>query len=165
MQELHPYRGHQHIYSILLDMLIISKYLSPDSTLNIDLTLSLTAEERQRSRYQCRLDQGEMVMLQLPRGTILEHGYILLIKDSEKLIRVIAKPEPVMTVTATKEIDLMKAAYHLGNRHIPLEINPTYLRLSPDPVLKLMLENLELQISEEIAPFNPERGIYHHNHI
>jgi urease accessory protein len=145
-------------------MLVITKRLPPDASLNIDFTLSLTAEERQRSRYQCKLDQGETVCLQLPRGTILENGDILAIVDSEKIIRVIAKPEAIMTVTAAKKLDLIKAAYHLGNRHIPLEITANYLRLSADSVLKTMLEQLNLQVIEELAPFNPEKGAYQHSH-
>jgi urease accessory protein len=58
----------------------------------------------------------------------------------------------------------LKAAYHLGNRHVAVEITPTYLRLSPDPVLQTMLEQLGVEIKEEISPFQPEAGAYGHNH-
>jgi urease accessory protein len=81
------------------------------------------------------------------------------------LVRVIAKPEPVITVTAQTDLELLRAAYHLGNRHVPLEITPKYLRLSPDTVLQDMLEHLGLQTEAEIAPFQPEMGAYgSHSH-
>lgn len=145
-------------------MLVVTKRLPPDSSLRIDLTLSLTAEERRRSRYQFTLDQGNPVSLQLPRGTVLEDGDVLVLEGSNNLIRVVAKSEPVMTVTAQNGLALIRAAYHLGNRHVPLEITPSYLRFSPDPVLKNMLEQLGLKISEELTPFYPEKGAYLHHH-
>jgi urease accessory protein len=76
----------------------------------------------------------------------------------------VAKPEPVLTATAQNPLDLLRAAYHLGNRHIPLEIAATHLRLSPDPVLKSMLEHLGMEVREEISPFYPEMGAYGHHH-
>ena len=76
----------------------------------------------------------------------------------------IAKPEPIITVRANHSLDLLKAAYHLGNRHVRLEITSDYLRFSPDPVLSSMLVNQGLTIQEEIAPFYPEGGAYGHHH-
>jgi urease accessory protein len=73
-------------------------------------------------------------------------------------------PEPVITVKANTELELIRAAYHLGNRHVPLEITSTYLRLSPDSVLESMLVKMGLEILEEIAPFYPEKGAYGHDH-
>ncbi len=80
------------------------------------------------------------------------------------MIRIAAKPEPVLTVTAQKPIDLLRASYHLGNRHVPLEVAPSYLRLSPDPVLQIMLEQLGVKVREEVVPFQPEVGAYGHSH-
>jgi urease accessory protein len=77
---------------------------------------------------------------------------------------VLAKPEPVLTVTAHTPLDLLQAAYHLGNRHVSLEITPTYLRLSPDPVLRDLLIHRGLHIHEEIQPFQPESGAYGAHH-
>ncbi len=84
--------------------------------------------------------------------------------ETGELAQIKAKPEPVMTITAKSPLDLLQAAYHLGNRHVPLEITDTYLRLSPDPVLKDLLDHRGLHITEELVPFQPETGAYGHSH-
>jgi urease accessory protein len=135
---------------------------NPDAT--VTLTLALTAEERTRSRHRFETEDGQTVFLRLPRGTVLQDGDILEDEVTGSVVRIIAKPEQVLTVTAQTTLLLLKAAYHLGNRHIPVEIKANYLRLSPDPVLRAMLENLGLQVCEEISPFQPEAGAYGHHH-
>lgn len=139
----------------------ITQKLPANPDISVNFTLALTAEERNRSRYRYDIE-GNIINLYLPRGTILNNGDILTSEDGNLIIRIIAKPEPVFTVTANTFLDLIKAAYHLGNRHIPLEITTDYLRLSPDSVLRSMLEKLGLQVQEEIAPFQPELGAYKH---
>jgi urease accessory protein len=136
-----------------------------DAQLIIPLfTLSLSAEERTRSRHRFQTPDGQVLFLRLPRGTVLQDGDLLRAETGE-IIKIAAKPEPVLTVTAQNPLDLLRAAYHLGNRHVPLEIAPTYLRLSPDPVLKGMLEQMGVTAIEENAPFQPEIGAYHgHSH-
>ena len=127
-------------------------------------TLSLTAEERSRSRHPFQTDDGQAVYLHLPRGTTLREGDRLRANSGE-IAQVCAKPEPVLTVTARSAIELLQAAYHLGNRHVSLEITETYLRLSPDSVLQDLLTHRGLTVTEEIAPFQPEIGAYgHHAH-
>jgi urease accessory protein len=123
----------------------------------------LTAEERSRSRHRFETTTGQPVYLQLPRGTVLQDGDWLRSQDGQWL-RIVAKPEPVCTVTANSPVELLQAAYHLGNRHVPLEIAPGYLRFSPDPVLQEMLLQRGLQAIEEIQPFHPEAGAYGHGH-
>ncbi len=126
--------------------------------------LSLTAEERSRSRHPFETDDGTAIYLHLPRGTTLREGDWLQAESGE-LVQVRAKPEPVLTVTSERAIDLLQAAYHLGNRHVSLEITETYLRLSPDSVLQDLLKHRGLTVIEEIAPFQPETGAYgHHAH-
>ncbi|MBW4471035.1 MAG: urease accessory protein UreE [Stenomitos rutilans HA7619-LM2] len=127
------------------------------------LTLALTADDRTRSRHRYETLEGESVYLQLPRGTVLRDGDWLQSEDG-LVVRVIAKPEPVLTARAQDSLHLLQAAYHLGNRHVPLEITPTYLRLSPDPVLRSMLEHRGLHLVEEVRPFQPETGAYGHGH-
>jgi urease accessory protein len=128
------------------------------------LTLPLTAEDRTRSRHHFETADGQLVYLQLPRGTVLQDGDWLQSEDGA-IVQVIAKPEPVLTVTAQTPLDLLQAAYHLGNRHVSLEIAPAYLRLSPDPVLRDLLLHRGLEITEEIQPFQPENGAYgQHQH-
>ncbi|NEQ25385.1 MAG: urease accessory protein UreE [Microcoleus sp. SIO2G3] len=128
--------------------------------LTVNEQLDLTAEERTRSRHRFVTRLGTPVHLNLPRGTVLQDGDVL--KSDCYCVYVAAKPEPVLTVTSHHAIDLLRAAYHLGNRHVALEVAATYLRLSPDPVLRSMLEQLGLHVKEEIAPFSPEVGAYRH---
>lgn len=143
-------------------MITLTQRLAANGDTVADLTLCLTAEERLRSRFTVTASNGQQVYLQLPRGTVLQDGDRLY-SDDGLVVQVIAKAEPVLTVTAKTLLDLLQAAYHLGNRHVPLEIAPTYLRLSPDPVLRHLLEHRGLQITEEIHPFQPEMGAYGHH--
>jgi urease accessory protein len=125
--------------------------------------LSLTAEERSRSRFLFQSDDGEALYLNLPRGTTLKDGDWLESEDG-KFVKIQAKPEPVLTVTTGNSLNLLQAAYHLGNRHVPLEISNTSLRLSPDSVLQDLLEHRGLQVKSETVPFQPESGAYGHAH-
>jgi urease accessory protein len=145
-------------------MLTLTQRSTTNSEKPVDLTLLLTAEERTRSRHNFTTQEGKAVYLQLPRGTVLRAGDLLTDTAGDAIVQVVAAPEPVLTVTATHALDLLRAAYHLGNRHVALEITTYYLRLSPDPVLKSMLEKLGLQVVEEVVPFQPEMGAYHHHH-
>ncbi|MEM7725360.1 MAG: urease accessory protein UreE [Cyanobacteria bacterium P01_A01_bin.45] len=148
-------------------MLKFSERIPSNSNRIVNLTLSLTAEQRTRSRHRFITEQGIEISLSLPRGTILQHNDTLCCENQSNLLRIIAAPEPVLTVTSFNNVDLIKAAYHLGNRHVPLEIKLNYLRLSPDPVLQNMLQELGLDINSEILPFQPEMGAYgrkYHSH-
>lgn len=151
-------------------MLTLTDRLPPDPHIPTNLTLPLTAEECRRSRKQFLTTEGIEVRMHLARGTILQHGDILASEPDanavRQLVRVVAKPEPVMTVTAHTLLELLRAAYHLGNRHIPLEITLDYLRLEPDSVLADMLHRMGLHVIEEVLPFQPEAGAYaaHHSH-
>jgi urease accessory protein len=143
-------------------MLTCTQRKPPNSNAVVTLTLALTAEERTRSRHRFEID-GQVVFLRLPRGTVLHDGDILEDETNSNLVRIAAKSELVLTVTAQTPILLLQAAYHLGNRHVPVEITATYLRLLPDSVLRSMLEQLGLEIKEEILPFQPEIGAYGHH--
>jgi urease accessory protein len=128
------------------------------------LTLALNASDRQRSRHRWFTQEGLEVQLQLPRGTVLQDGDLLGSDPPGSWVRVIAKPELVLSVYSPHPLDLVRAAYHLGNRHVPLEIGPNYLRLSPDPVLAELL-HLGLEVTQAEMPFFPEAGAYHgHGH-
>jgi urease accessory protein len=127
-----------------------------------DLVLSLTAEERMRSHFPFTTDEGHSIYLRLPRGTVLRDGDVL--EADGTLLQIRAKPEPVLVVRADNPLDLLRAVYHLGNRHVALEITATCLQLSPDPVLKDMLSYLPLKVTEESHPFEPETGAYSHPH-
>jgi len=141
-------------------MLTLTRRLPADPNALIQFTLLLTADDRTRSRHYFETVEGEGVYLRLPRGTVLRHGDLLESDAGDCRVRVLAKPEPVLTVTAHTPLELLKAAYHLGNRHVPLEVTADYLRLSPDPVLQSMVEQLGLHVHLETAPFEPEAGAY-----
>jgi urease accessory protein len=127
------------------------------------LILWLTAAERTRSRHRFVTEDDTPVYLQLPRGTTLQDGDMLASETGAILVKIMAKPEPVLTITSDRKIDLLRAAYHLGNRHVSLEITATYLRIAPDSVLAEMLAQLGLQAIAEIATFHPEGGAYSHH--
>jgi urease accessory protein len=144
-------------------MLNLTQRLPADFDAIVEFSLALTADERLRSRHYFKTS-GQDFYLHLPRGTVLHHGDLLQAEADHQLVRILAKPEPVMTVTAQNPLDLLRAAYHLGNRHVPLEVTAAYLRFPSDSVLKNMLEQLGLEVVEDVAPFEPEMGAYGHSH-
>lgn len=126
--------------------------------------LLLTAEERTRSRSQVRAEAGATFALQLPRGTVLNDGDVLASDDGATRALIKARAEPVLTARTGDVFLLLRAAYHLGNRHVPLELGAGYLRLSPDPVLADMLRRMGVEVIEEHVPFHPEHGAYSGGH-
>lgn len=122
-------------------------------------TLSLPIEMRVRSRAKVLLDDGREAGLFLPRGQLLRGGDILKSEDGI-YIKVIAAPETVSTATTDNPLALMKAAYHLGNRHVPLQIEQDFLRYRHDHILDAMLEQMGLIVIVSQQPFEPEAGAY-----
>jgi urease accessory protein len=125
--------------------------------------LVLPFDARSKSRLRATLDTGEEVALFLPRGTVLRGGDML-VADDGGFIRVEAAPETVLLVTATTALALTRAAYHLGNRHTPVEVGDGYLKLEYDPVLRDMLLRLDVDVAEALMPFEPEAGAYGGGH-
>ena len=125
--------------------------------------LTLPYELRQKSRLRARLDDGAEIGLFLPRGTVLRHGDCLR-TDSGGLIEVCAAAECVSTVHSDTPLQLLRAAYHLGNRHVPLQIDTHSLRYRHDHVLDDMVRQLGLSVQVEQAPFEPEAGAYGGGH-
>lgn len=126
-------------------------------------TLSLPFELRQKSRLKANLDSGEEVGLMLPRGHVLRGGDCLKAENG-MVIQLAAAEESVSTVTAPNQLSLQKACYHLGNRHVPLQITEAWIRYLKDHVLDEMVESLGLTVTHEQAPFEPEVGAYHKHH-
>ena len=126
-------------------------------------TLTLPFESRQKSRQRTTLDDGTEIGLFLPRGSVLRGGDLLR-SDNGAVILVQAAAESVSTVAAKDPQLLMKAAYHLGNRHVSLQIGVDWLRYQHDHVLDDMVKKLGLQVTVELATFEPESGAYHHGH-
>jgi urease accessory protein len=126
-------------------------------------TVELDWDVRQKSRFECMDSQGRRLGVFLPRGTVVRGGDVLVAEDGS-LVRVVAAPQPVLVITACAEhgtaFDLTRAAYHLGNRHVTIELQPDHLKIEPDHVLADMLRNMHLVIRQAIAPFEPEGGAY-----
>jgi urease accessory protein len=118
---------------------------------------------RQRSRFDTQDSRGRQLGVFLPRGSVLRGGDVLVAEDGS-LIQVLAKDEAVMRVSACGDhgtpCDLLRAAYHLGNRHVALEITAHHLHIEPDHVLAAMLRQMHLIVTELDAPFEPEGGAY-----
>lgn len=126
---------------------------------NASGSLTLAIEQRVRSRLRVKLDDGQDAGLFLPRGTLIRGGD-LLADNNGLVIEVIAANERVSTLHCDDITRLTRAAYHLGNRHIPLQIESTWLRYQHDHVLDEMLRQMGLNVVVEDAPFEPEAGAY-----
>jgi urease accessory protein len=126
-------------------------------------TLTLDFDARRKSRLAATLDSGEEVALVLPRGTVLRDGDVLVAQDGA-LVRVVAADETVLMVRAPDALTLTRAAYHLGNRHTPVEVGVDFLKLEYDPVLADMLKRIGAVVEQVTAPFQPESGAYGGGH-
>ncbi len=125
--------------------------------------LVLDFEARTKSRLRTQLASGEEVGLFLPRGTILRGGDKLESKDG-RVIEIVSAPEALLEARCTSAFELARAAYHLGNRHVAVQVCEGALRIQQDHVLEHMLEGLGAQLSHIEAPFEPEAGAYAHGH-
>jgi len=125
--------------------------------------VELDWDVRQKSRFEATDSKGRALNVFLPRGTVLRGGDVLVGEDGS-LVRVKAAAQAVLVVTHCAEhgtpFDLLRAAYHLGNRHVPLELQPDRLLLEPDHVLADMLRNQHLIVTEATGAFEPESGAY-----
>ena len=159
-------------------MLTVNKLLAQGHGLATALvkrgaSVELDWDVRQKSRFDATDSQGRTLGVFLPRGTAVRGGDVLVAEDGS-LIRVVAAPQPVLVVTHCTQhgtpFDLLRAAYHLGNRHVQLELKPDHLKLEPDHVLADMLRQMHLIVNEASAAFEPEGGAYaagghaHHGH-
>ena len=126
-------------------------------------SLTLDWDLRQKSRFDATDSEGRRVGVFLPRGTVVRGGDVLLAQDGT-LLRVLAAPQSVLKITACAThgtpFDLIRAAYHLGNRHVPIELKPDHLKIEPDHVLADMLRQMHLTVTEVQDPFEPEAGAY-----
>ena len=129
-------------------------------------TLELDWDVRQKSRFDATDSLGRQLGVFLPRGTLVRGGDVLVAEDGS-LVRVIAAPQPVLVITACathgSPFDLTRAAYHLGNRHVPIELKPDHLKIEPDHVLADMLRAMHLTVVEATEAFGLEGGAYAHS--
>ncbi len=138
-------------------------------------TVELDWDVRQKSRFDATDSQGRQLGVFLPRGTVVRGGDVLVAEDGS-LVRVLAAPQNVLKITHCTAhgtpFDLIRAAYHLGNRHVPIELKPDHLKIEPDHVLADMLRSMHLIVTPVAQAFEPEGGAYgaqghghgHHGH-
>jgi urease accessory protein len=126
-------------------------------------TITLDWDTRQKSRFDATDSQGRSLGVFLPRGAVVRGGDVLVAEDGS-LVRVEAAPQAVLRITACAEhgspFDLTRAAYHLGNRHVPIELQPDHLKIEPDHVLADMLRAMHMTVVAVSEPFEPENGAY-----
>ncbi|QTN29936.1 urease accessory protein UreE [Rhodoferax sp. AJA081-3] len=126
-------------------------------------TVELDWDVRQKSRFDATDSTGRQIGVFLPRGTAVRGGDVLVAEDGS-LIKVIAAPQAVLKITHCTEhgspYDLIRAAYHLGNRHVPIELKPDHLKIEPDHVLADMLRAMHLIVHAVDEAFEPENGAY-----
>ena len=135
-------------------------------------SVSLDWDVRQKSRFETVDSLGRSVGVFLSRGTVIRGGDVLVAEDGS-LIQVSAEPQEVLRITACtihgSPFDLTRAAYHLGNRHVPIELKPDHLKIEPDHVLAEMLRAMHMTVNTVHEAFEPEGGAYssgshHHGH-
>jgi urease accessory protein len=126
-------------------------------------TVELDWDVRQKSRFDCTDSGGRQLGVFLQRGMVVRGGDVLVAEDGS-LIRVVASGQPVLRITHCtahgSPYDLIRAAYHLGNRHVPIELKPDHLKIEPDHVLAEMLRSMHLIVNEVTESFEPENGAY-----
>ena len=133
------------------------------ATATLTATLTLALEQRVKARQRVTLDDGRDAGLFLARGETLHDGDYLAGEQGER-VRIIAAKEPVSTAYADNPLLLARACYHLGNRHVALQIADGWVRYQPDHVLDDMVRGLGLRVEQKQAPFEPEAGAYGHHH-
>ena len=139
-------------------MLVIHHRLDPQP--HWDEELHLTFDARSKSRLRCFSAAGEDVGLFLERGQPPLHDGDCLRAEDGRIVRVCARPEKLLHVTCASSFELLRAAYHLGNRHVQIELKPDHLKIEPDHVLADMLRAMHLIVNESQVAFEPEGGAY-----
>ncbi len=142
-------------------MLKLTEFANTDQ--HVDDSLTLPFELRQKSRLSATTDKGQAVRLFLERGHILRAGTLLTGAD-KTIIKVNAAAEPVSVMRSDDLLSFSRACYHLGNRHVALQILHGELRYLSDHVLDHMLHGLGFHVTQEQLPFEPEAGAYHSHH-
>jgi urease accessory protein len=125
--------------------------------------VTLDAQERHRRRVVLTGERGTKFLLDLPQATALRDGDGLILDDGA-IVRVAGRPEPLVEVAAANAHELARLAWHIGNRHMDLQIVGDRLRIRRDHVIEDMLRGLGARLSPIDAPFDPEHGAYGHHH-
>jgi urease accessory protein len=126
-------------------------------------SVALDAHERHRRRVVLSGERGTKFLLDLPQATALHDGDGLVLDDGA-IVRIVGRPESLIEIAAANAHALARLAWHIGNRHIEVEIVSERLRIRRDHVIEDMLRGLGARLTPVEAPFNPEAGAYDHGH-
>jgi urease accessory protein len=127
-------------------------------------SIALDAHERHRRRIVLTTERGTRVLLDLPQAIALRDGDGLLLDDGA-IVRVAGRPEPLLEIAAANASELARLAWHIGNRHIDVQIMSDRLRIRRDHVIEDMLRGLGARVTPIEASFEPEGGAYAHHHF
>ena len=142
--------------------IVVTDWIKEKPRLGSFLKLTLSSEERRVLRGKRLTDCNQELLLQLPRDGTLNDGDILLTNESNFFVEIIAKTENLMEISSNSKIELIKTAYHLGNRHVEVEIEEEILLTKDDYVIENMLKNFNVDIINTQKKFFPERGAHSH---
>ena len=126
-------------------------------------SVTLTLDERRRTRLLVFLDDGREAAVQLPRGSALRDGDRLRALEDGQIVLVSAAAESLSIARTSDAHLLLRGAYHLGNRHVPVELGEGWLAYEHDHVLDDMVRGLGLRVETRLAPFEPEGGAFRHD--
>jgi urease accessory protein len=141
---------------------LLDRPLTPDEAASA-VRLRLTNDERVKTRLATMTPDGQavaIVLAKVKRGTVLRHGSVLA-GDNNALAIIEAAPQPVTRVTADSPLALLRAVYHLANRHVSAQLALDHVLIERDPVLESMLHSIGAKVEHVEEPFDPEGGAYH----
>ena len=142
--------------------IVVTDWIKKKPRLGSFLKLTLSSDERKILRGKRITDCDQEIILQLPRDGKLNDGDILSTNESNFYVEIIAKKENLIEISSNSKIELIKTAYHLGNRHVEIEINEDILLTKGNYVIENMLKNFNVDIVDVQKKFFPERGAHSH---
>ena len=142
--------------------IVVTDWVNEKPLLGLFLKLTLSSDQRRILRGKRITDCNKEIILQLPRNGTLNDGDILSTSEYNNFIEIIAKKENLIEISSNSKIELVKTAYHLGNRHVEVEIQEDILLTKSDYVIKNMLKNFDVDIVDTQKKFFPERGAHNH---
>jgi len=142
--------------------IVVTDWIKAKPRLGSFLKLTLSSDERRILRGKRLTDCDQEIILQLPREGKLNDGDILLTNKFNYYVEIIAKIENLIEISSNSKIELIKTAYHLGNRHVEVEIEEGILLTKSDYVIKNMLLNFKVDVKNKKKKFFPERGAHSH---
>ena len=142
--------------------IVVTDWIKEKPRLGSFLKLTLSSDERRILRCKRLTDCDREIILQLPREGKLKDGDILSTNESNFYIEIIAKTENLLEISSNSKIELIKTAYHLGNRHVEVEIKEEYLVTKSDYVIENMLKNFDVEVKNIMKKFFPETGAHNH---